>query len=64
MALLWLALSKGHSTLKEVQRYTSASDRKRMAREAMRKLVEGGGEQTFVQPGDEAGQFARQAIDT
>jgi hypothetical protein len=32
----------GHATLKEVQRYTSAADRKRLAREAMAKLVEGG----------------------
>jgi integrase len=32
----------GHATLKEVERYTRAADRKRMAREAMGKLIEGG----------------------
>ena len=32
----------GHASLSEVQRYTKAADRKRMAREAMNKLVEGG----------------------
>jgi len=32
----------GHASLSEVQRYTKAADRKRMAREAMKKLVEGG----------------------
>jgi integrase len=37
-----IAAITGHATLKEVQRYTSAADRKRMAREAMAKLVEGG----------------------
>ena len=33
----------GHALLSEVQRYTAAADRKRMAPEAMAKLVEGGG---------------------
>ena len=37
-----IAAITGHATLTEVQRYTKAADRKRMAREAMRKLVEGG----------------------
>jgi hypothetical protein len=32
----------GRATLGEVQRYANAADRKRMAREAMAKLVEGG----------------------
>jgi integrase len=37
-----IASITGHATLKEVQRYTNAADRKRMAREAMAKLIEGG----------------------
>jgi integrase len=37
-----IASITGHVTLKEVQRYTNAADRKRMAREAMAKLIEGG----------------------
>jgi integrase len=37
-----IASITGHATLKEVQRYTSAADRKRMAREAMTKLIDGG----------------------
>jgi integrase len=37
-----IAAITGHATLKEVQRYTQAADRKRMAREAMAKLIEGG----------------------
>ncbi len=37
-----IAAITGHATLKEVQRYTEAADRKRMAREAMAKLIEGG----------------------
>jgi integrase len=37
-----IASITGHSSLSEVQRYTKAADRKRMAREAMKKLVEGG----------------------
>jgi len=37
-----IASITGHATLGEVQRYTRAADRKRMAREAMAKLVEGG----------------------
>jgi len=37
-----IASITGHASLSEVQRYTKAADRKRMAREAMRKLVEGG----------------------
>jgi integrase len=32
----------GHASLSEVERYTKAADRKRLAREAMAKLVEGG----------------------
>jgi integrase len=32
----------GHASLAEVERYTEAADRKRMAKEAMAKLVEGG----------------------
>jgi integrase len=39
---LQIAAITGHATLKEVQRYTNAADRKRMAREAMKKLIEGG----------------------
>jgi integrase len=37
-----IASITGHASLSEVQRYTKAADRKRMAREAMKKLVEGG----------------------
>jgi integrase len=37
-----IAAITGHASLSEVQRYTRAADRKRMAREAMAKLVEGG----------------------
>src|SRR5262249_40710010 len=39
---LQIAAITGHATLKEVQRYTNAADRKRMAREAMAKLIEAG----------------------
>src|SRR5262249_26079086 len=39
---LQIAAITGHATLAEVQRYTKAADRKRMAREAMSKLIEGG----------------------
>jgi integrase len=39
---LQIAAVTGHATLKEVQRYTNAADRKRMAREAIAKLIEGG----------------------
>jgi integrase len=38
-----IAAITGHASLSEVQRYTKAADQKRMAHEAMRKLVEGGG---------------------
>ena len=37
-----IAAITGHATLSEVQRYTKAADRERMAREAMAKLIEGG----------------------
>jgi integrase len=37
-----IAAITGHTSLSEVQRYTKAADRKRMAREAMAKLIEGG----------------------
>jgi len=37
-----IASITGHASLSEVERYTKAADRKRMAREAMQKLVEGG----------------------
>jgi integrase len=37
-----IAAITGHASLSEVQRYTKAADRKRMAREAMNKLTEGG----------------------
>jgi integrase len=37
-----IAAITGHASLSEVQRYTKAADRKRMAREAMAKLIEGG----------------------
>ena len=37
-----IASITGHATLTEVQRYTKAADRKRMAREGMAKLIEGG----------------------
>jgi integrase len=37
-----IASITGHASLSEVQRYTKAADRKRMAREAIAKLVEGG----------------------
>jgi integrase len=36
-----IAAVTGHATLAEVQRYTKAADRKRLAREAMKKLIEG-----------------------
>jgi integrase len=35
-----IAAITGHATLAEVQRYTNAADRKRLAQEAMKKLVE------------------------
>ena len=37
-----IAAITGHASLSEVERYTKAANRKRMAREAMRKLLEGG----------------------
>jgi integrase len=37
-----IAAITGHASLSEVQRYTKAADRKRMARDAMAKLIEGG----------------------
>jgi integrase len=37
-----IAAILGHASLSEVQRYTKAADRKRMAREAMAKLIESG----------------------
>jgi integrase len=37
-----IASITGHASLTEVQRYTKAADRKRMAQEAMKKLTEGG----------------------
>jgi integrase len=37
-----IAAITGHASLSEVQQYTKAADRKRMAREAMAKLIEGG----------------------
>jgi len=37
-----IASITGHASLNEVERYTKAADRKRMAREAMAKLIEGG----------------------
>ena len=37
-----IASITGHASLSEVQRYTKAADRKRMAQEAMKKLTEGG----------------------
>jgi hypothetical protein len=39
-----IAAVTGHATLAEVQRYTKAADRKRLAREAMKKLIEGDSE--------------------
>jgi integrase len=36
-----IAAVTGHATLAEVQRYTKAADRKRLAQEAMKKLIEG-----------------------
>jgi integrase len=39
---LQIAAITGHATLKEVERYTKTADRKRMGREAMAKLIEGG----------------------
>ncbi len=37
-----IAAITGHASLSEVQRYTKAADRKRLAREAIAKLIEGG----------------------
>jgi integrase len=37
-----IASITGHASLSEVQRYTKAADRKRMAQEAIKKLIEGG----------------------
>jgi integrase/recombinase XerD len=37
-----IAAVTGHSTLAEVQRYTKDADKKRLAKEAMKKLIEGG----------------------
>jgi integrase len=34
-----IAAITGHATLAEVQRYTNAADRKRLAQEAMQKLI-------------------------
>ena len=42
-----IAAITGHASISEVQRYTKAADRKRMAREAMAKLVEAEGEQNL-----------------
>jgi integrase/recombinase XerD len=36
-----IAAVTGHATLTEVQRYTAAADRKRLAQEAMSKLIQG-----------------------
>lgn len=36
-----IAAITGHASLSEVQRYTTAADQKRLAREAMKKLIEG-----------------------
>jgi integrase/recombinase XerD len=36
-----IAAITGHATLAEVQRYTKAADRKRLAQDAMKKLIEG-----------------------
>jgi integrase len=36
-----IAAVTGHATLAEVQRYTKAADRKRLAGEAMKKLIKG-----------------------
>ena len=36
-----IASITGHATLSEVQRYTQAADKKRLAHEAMKKLIEG-----------------------
>jgi integrase len=36
-----IASITGHTTLSEVQRYTQAADRKRLAHEAIKKLIEG-----------------------
>jgi integrase len=37
-----IAAITGHASIAEVQRYTKAADRKRLARSAMAKLIEGG----------------------
>jgi integrase len=37
-----IAAILGHASITETQRYTKAADRKRMARQAMNKLIEGG----------------------
>jgi integrase len=37
-----IAAITGHASISEVQRYTKAADRKRMAKEAIKKLTEGG----------------------
>jgi integrase len=37
-----IAAITGHASISEVQRYTKAADRKRLAKSAMKKLVEGG----------------------
>ena len=37
-----IAAITGHASIPEVQRYTKAADRKRLAKSAMKKLVEGG----------------------
>lgn len=37
-----IAAILGHATLKEVTRYTAAANRKRLARQAMNKLIDGG----------------------
>ena len=47
-----IAAVTGHATLKEVQRYTNAADRKRMAREAVAQADRGRMVNIFVQPWD------------
>src|SRR5262249_49632955 len=52
----------GHASLTEVQRYTKAADRKRMAREAMAKLIEGGWGTDFCPLGISLDNFGAKAL--
>jgi integrase len=47
-----IAAWSGHGSLREVERYTRAADQKRMARDALERMLRTTGEQTSVKLGD------------